>query len=51
MGEKDKPTRQDSLQPVAVEAGVEATKRPKPLMKKASEKEASERAGRKVNEH
>jgi hypothetical protein len=45
------PTRQISLQPVAIGAGEEATRRPEPSMEKAPEKGVSERAGRNVNEH
>jgi hypothetical protein len=48
---KTKPTRQISLQPVAIGAGEEATRRPKPSMEKAPLKGVSERAGRNANEH
>jgi hypothetical protein len=41
-----KPTRQISLQPEAIGAGEEATRRPKPSMEKAPLKGVSERAGR-----
>jgi hypothetical protein len=40
------PTRQISLQPEAIGAGEEATRRPKPSMEKAPLKGVSERAGR-----
>jgi hypothetical protein len=46
-----KPIRQISLQPVAVGAGEEATRRPEPSMEKAPLKGVSERAGRNANEH
>jgi hypothetical protein len=39
-----KPTRQISFQPVAIGAGEEATRRPKPSMEKAPLKGVSERA-------
>ena len=48
---KKTPTRQISLQPVAIGAGEEATSRPEPSMEKAPLKGVSERAGRNANEH
>lgn len=52
MGElKRKPTRQVSLQPVAIGAGEEATRRPEPSMEKAPLQGVSKRAGRNANEH